>query len=378
MSRAHITVKIVERVERFPSKIDLRIVVIPGVEGTQPIYEVKPTGELERIIGAKDIPEGGTIQIGGEELHLPHPKGSIGEASVMYRRSVADGDPLANQSVVSVFGPEGLRQAQFTALKNFVSTGLSMIREGRSAEALAHLQSESKELVAAGYTLSENHHIVLGSLSEEEVKRKLLEVAMDSSFDSDKKIIYPSVGVLARGLTPTDEKEEKLRAIWEKNVALIYAAQYIEALQNMRGGAISDYTPLFGGKDKVDPKADVALVFKRHGIDLSDGIFTSHFPAAMTAIDRVIGYQTKREELAFKRSLLEAPLDTPVNVLPEITVKRTVDGYLVTRRDNYTGARYLTAHGQARTLGHPTILQGGDQLFVGNRTFTLPGFEERA
>lgn len=380
VSRAHITVKIIERKELSASKISLRIVVLPGIEGTQAIYEVKPSGEPERIIGARDIPEGGTIQIGegGEQFHLPYPKGSFGEASVMYRRSVADGDPEANQSVMSVFGPAALKKAQFIALKNFVVPALSMIREGRYTEALAHLQSESKELVAAGYTLSENHYIVLKGLSEEKVKENLLEVASDSSFDSDKKRVYPSVGILAPGLRPSNEREEKLLAVWERNIALIYAGEYIHALQDMRGGAISDYTPLFGGKEMVDHEADVALVFKRHGIDLSDGLFTGRYPARETAIDRVTGYQSKQDELAFKRSLLEAPLDTPVDVLPEIIVKRTVDGYLVTRRDDLSGARYLTSHDRVRTLRTPVVLQGGDQLFVGNRTFTLPGFEESA
>ena len=379
VSRAHITIKILDRVQHSPTRVQLRVLAIPGIEGTQPIYAVKPNGELEKILANARIPAGGTIQIGeqGERLTLPYPKNSLDEASVMYHQSILLNDPNANQSVMSVFGREGLQQAQFKALYEYVGIALAMIRDGRYADALEHLRTESKELGAAGYVLSENNQIALQHLNPAHVEKNLFDVAQRSWFKAPQKTIYPSVGVRAPELEPTNEEERKLLSSWEKNIALLYAEEYIHALQDMHGGAISDYAPLFGGKELLDEEADVALVYTRLGIDLSDGLFTNRYPSREVAMQRIAGVQTKEEELRFTTSILSAPLKTPVEVHGEVTVTRTEEGYLVVPIGNLAGRHYLTAHGPARTIRKPIVLQGGDKLFLGNRTFTLPLVDEQ-
>ena len=305
-------------------------------------------------------------------MTLPYPKNSLDEASVMYHQSILRNYPQADQSVMSVFGRVGLDQAQYTALADYVGKALGMIREGRHADALAHLRTESKELTAAGYTLSENNYLLLRHLTQDKVERNLLDVAQRSWFKAAQKTIYPSVGGLNPGLEPTNAEEHRLLALWEKNIALIYAEEYIHALQYMRGGAISDYAPLFGGSAMLNYEADVALVYKRHGIDLSDGLFTSRYEERESAIRCVEGVQSTEEERQFKTAILAAPLKIPVNVHEEVTVTRTEKGYLVTPIGSRNDRHYLAAHGSAKPLSTPADLQGGVQLFLGKRTFTLP------
>jgi hypothetical protein len=374
VSRAHITIKILDREQDSPTRMRLRVLAIPGIEGTHPIYEVKPNGHLEEIIGNKTIRAGGTIQLGydGERVTLPHPKNSLGEASVIYHQSIIRGDKSANESVMSVFGAEGLKHAQFTALQDYVLQAIALIREGRSAEALEHLRTESKELAASGYELMENNLFSLPKLTFGAVEENLNLVANRSSFNHLRKLIYPSIGVLSPGLKPTNEEERNLLKTWEKNVALIYAEEYVHALQEMHGGAISDYTPILWGKGGVCREADVALLYKRHGIDLSDRLFTNRYATRDAAIQRVEGTQTSAESANFKDSLLSAPLNSAVKIHNEVTIARTEGGYLVTPIGTLFNRYYMTAHGPAQEIHAPVTLQGGDQLFLGHRTFELP------
>lgn len=374
VSRAHITIKILDREQESPTRIRLRVLAIPGIEGAHSIYEVKPNGHLEEIIGNKTIPAGGTIQLGynGERVTLPHPKNSLGEASVIYHQSIIRGDKSANESVMSVFGAEGLKHAQFTALRDYVLKSVALIREGRSTEALEHLRSESRELAASGYEFTVNDHIWLPEMTAEAVKECLDLIAHRSSFDHPRKLIYPSIGKLTPGLRPTNDQERELLATWEKNVALIVAEEYVHALQEMHGGAISDYTPILGGKHGVCREADVALLYKRHGIDLSDHLFTNRYASRNAAIQRVEGTQTTAESANFKDSLLAAPLNSAVKIYNEVTIARTEGGYLVTPIGTLLNRYYMTAHGPAQEIHAPVTLQGGDQLFLGHRTFELP------
>jgi len=374
VSRAHITVKVLDRARISPTQIRFRVLAIPGIKGTHPIYEVKPNGHLEEIIGNKTIPAGGTIQLGynGERVILPHPKNSLGDVSVIYHQSIIRGDKSANESVMSVFGAEGLKHAQFTALRDYVLKGVALIREGRSAEALEHLRTGSKELAASGYELMENNLFSLPKLTSEAVEEHLNLVANRSSFNHLRKLIYPSVGVLSPGLKPTNDDERELLKTWEKNVALIYAEEYVHALQEMHGGAISDYTPILGGKGGVCREADVALLYKRHGIDLSDRLFTNRYATRDAAIQRVERTQTSAESANFKDSLLSAPLNSAVKIHNEVTIARTEGGYLVSPIGTLMNRYYMTAHGPAQEIYAPVTLQGGDQLFLGHRIFELP------
>ena len=140
----------------------------------------------------------------------------------------------------------------------------------------------------------------------------------------------------------------------------------------MNGGAISDYTPLFGGKHEIDDEADVALFFKRHGIDLSDGLFVNRYPVRPTALDRVEGTQTRDEEGLFKARVHAAPLNTPVPINQYVTISRTEAGYVVIPSQSLESMFYMKPHGTARELAKPVTLQGGDQLFLGSKTFSLP------
>ncbi|MEY4668212.1 MAG: hypothetical protein RL518_911 [Pseudomonadota bacterium] len=379
VSRAHITIKILERSELSPTRIQLRVLAIPGIEGSHPIYEVKPDGQLEQITGSKLIPAGGTIQVGerGERLTLPHPKNSLDEASRIFHHSLLRNDPEANQSVVSVFGLQGLKKVQFDALREYVITAVTMIREGRSGDAIVHLLTQSKELDACGYTLSAGAPCHLASLNRESIANNLSEVAYCSWFQNPAKRICVSYGILSPGLTPTNDEERELLAVWERNVALIVAEEYVHALQDMHGGAISDYTPILGGKARVDLEADVALFYKRHGIDLSDGLFLQrHGGVREHAIECVEGRQSKDSEERFKRSLLEAPLKTPVPIVNEVSIARTEEGYTVTPIGDLSGRYFMTAHGPAKELLKAVTLQGGDQIFLGGNTFTLPRVTE--
>jgi hypothetical protein len=376
VSRAHITVKILERFEVSSTKVQLRVLAIPGMQGTQPLYEVKPDGQLEEIIGSKALPAGGMIQVGeeGERFTLPHPKDSLSEASLSFHRSLLVGDMSASQSVMSLFGKDGLKKVQFDALRKYLTSALTMIREGQAAEASKHLRTQSKELAVAGFTLRENTQITLARLTHEDVERSLTEAARPPWFTLEDKLIALNVGELAPGLEPSTDAERELLATWEKNIALIYAEGYVRALQELNDGAISDYTPLLGGKKRLNRDADVALFFKRHGIDLSDGLFTGQHGVRRAALRHVQGIQTKEQEDTFKAAILAAPLKTPVNLLNQVSISRTEAGYVVTPIGENFGTYVMTAHGPAKKLRETATLQGGDQLFLESRSFTLPLF----
>lgn len=374
VSRAHISVTVLDRQQLSPTRVAIRLVAIPGIEGTQPIFHLKPDGRLEQIVGSKEISPGATIQIGeqGERFTLPYPKNSLDDASIIYHQSILRGDKEANQSVMSVFGRDGLKRAQFHALREYVVKALDMIREGKSVEALDHLRAQSREVEAAGYSLSENNQVMLPRLTQGAVEENLHEVAKRSWFKPGQLEIYPSIGVLGPKAQPTNEAEHKLLALWQKNVALIYAEEYVHALQEMNGGAISDYTPLFGGKHNIDDEADVALFFKRHGIDLSDGLFTNRYPVRPAALQRVEGTQTRDEELLFKARVLAAPLNTPVSLNDTITIARTEAGFVVTPSQSLKAIFYMKPQGAAQELIRSVTLQGGDVLYLGSRRFQLP------
>lgn len=375
VSRYHITVKVLERTETSPTDFDLRVVAIPGIAGTHPIFEVRPDGTLDHIIGSKHLVPGATIQIGdsGERFTIPHPPGSLEEGSVIFHRSILLGDKGAHQSMLSVHGEVGLQKARIDALKNFVLEGIALIREGRSLAALEHLQKDSKELEAAGYTLSANTVAYLDQITPEAIAKNLSQVAHACRLVVTKREICPGLGALSEGVTPSNEREELLVETWQKNLALIFAGEYVRALQDMNRGAISDHAPLFGRKNDIDPAADTALFFLRHGIDLSDGHFVNLCKGPREAALAVAnGAQTREEELSFKASILAAPLKTTIRIHEAVSIARTESGYVVAPTSRETLAFVMCSTGPAVRLTQPETLQGGDTLYIGSRRFILP------
>ena len=381
VSRAHISIKVLERIDLSPTKVQMRVVALPGIAGSQPIFEVKQDGSLEQIVGSKKVAAGGTIQIGikGERFTLPHPANSLEADSILYHHSILRGDPAADQSVLSVHGVEGLKKAQFLAFKDFVLKGVELIRIGQPKEAIKHLLSDSKELAAAGYSVEVNNQISLKALTPEEVARNLNTVARRSSFQCLQRLIYPSIAMIDETkLSPSNQEERDLLEVWGKNAALIVAEEFVHALQDMNGGAISDYTPLVGHRQEVNSEADVALFFKRHGIDLSDGHFVKRYPVRASALRLVEGTQTPQEALKFEESVLSAALGSPVPVHDGALIARSQNGYIVTPTQSGVSCFVLRSTGTARPLRDTQTLQGGDELFIGERRFTLPRFSSGA
>jgi hypothetical protein len=375
VSRCHLTVEVLERKEVSPSEFQLRILAIPGIAGPEPIFEVNPNGILDRIIGSKSLQPGATIQIGtnGERFVLPHPPGSVEHGSIMFHRSILLGDIDAHQSMRSIHGEAGLQRAQFEALKHFVLQGVALIRDGQPLAALELLTKESKELTAAGYTLSVNTTAYLDHITPESIAKNLYQVAHASRPQETAREISPAIGALREGTTPSSESEEQLLNVWRKNLALICAGEYLRAVQDMNRGAVSDYTPLFGGKTGISPQADTALFFYRHGIDLSDGHFVRLYKDKREAALAVVqGSQTTEEELRFKTAILAAPLKTPVTIHEGLLVARTEGGYLLTLASNEARVFMLRSTGPATRLTQAETAQGGDIIYIGSRKFTLP------
>ncbi len=100
-----------------------------------------------------------------------------------------------------------------------------MIREGQASEALSYLRTESRELRMSGYELVENNLIFLPTFTMDSIRYVLNLLAQRSICRHDKKHIMPSVGAVIARLTPHTDEERGLLAIWEKNVALIYAEE---------------------------------------------------------------------------------------------------------------------------------------------------------
>lgn len=375
VSRCHITIQILERSELAPGEFQLRILAIPGMAGPHPIFEVNPDGTLDRIIGSKRVQPGATIQIGsdGERFALPHPRGSVEEGSLLFHQSILLGDKDAHHSMRSIHGEQGLQRAQFEALKHFVVRSVALIRDENPLAALELLNKESKELAAAGYTLSINTIAYLDQITPEAIAINVAQVAHASGHSASTREISPALGALREGCTPSNDYEEQLLNVWYKNLALISAGEYIRALQDMNRGAISDYTPLFGGKNEIDPRADAALVFERLGIDLSDGHFVNLYKDKREAALAVVrGSQTEEEEKSFKASLLAAPIKAPVAIHEKVTIARTEGGYLVAPTSQETRAFLLRSTESALRLTHAETAQGGDILYIGSRKFTLP------
>ena len=375
VSRYHITVKVLERTEVSQTHFDMRVLAIPGIAGTHPIFEVKSDGTLDQIIGSKNLRPGSTIQVGdnGERFTIPHPPGSQEEGSVMFHRSILLGDKEAHHSMLSLHGEVGLQKARIDALKHFVLEGVSLIRDGRPLEALEHLKKESKELEAAGYILSVNTVSYLDQITPEAIAKNLYHVAHASRPGLRAREITPGLGALNEDVKASNEHEEQLLQVWQKNLALIFAGEYVRALQEMNRGGISDYAPLFGGKNEIDPAADTALVFLRQGIDLSDGHFVNLYKGQREAALAVAnGSQTAEEELSFRAAVLAAPLKTPVPIHDAIRVARTESGYVVTPTSRETRAFIMRLTGPATRLLQLEILQGGDTLYIGSRRFILP------
>jgi hypothetical protein len=330
---------------------------------------------LDRIIGSKKLLPGSTIQIGenGERFTIPHPPGSLEEGSVMFHHSIRLGDKEAHQSMLSLHGEVGLQKARIDALKHFVLEGVSLIRDGRPLEALEHLKKESKELEAAGYTLSVNTISYLDQITPEAIAKNLNQVAHASRSDLLAREISPGLGALSADVKASNEHEEQLLQVWQKNLALIFAGEYIRALQELNRGAISDHAPLFGGKHNVEPAADTALFFLRHGIDLSDGHFVNLRRGPREAALAVAhGAQTPQEEISFRETLLAAPLKTAITIHNAVSIARTENGYVVAPTSEGPRAFLMHTTGPAVRLTQPITLQGGDTLYIGSRKFILP------
>jgi hypothetical protein len=125
-------------------------------------------------------------------------------------------------------------------------------------------------------------------------------------------------------------------------------------------------------------EADVALYYKQHAIDLSDGLFLSRYSSSESAIQFLEGIQTSDEAFTFRTSLLTAPINSSVNIHNETTITPRADGYEVTPLGNFADHYYMTHHGRAQQLHGTVYLQVGDRLYLGRRTFTLPYAADRA
>ncbi len=87
MSRSHITIKVIERAQTAQHHINLKALAVPGVEGAQPIYEVKTNGQLEQIVGYAIVPPDALIQLGdhGPRVALPPKKRQFSKSATSLR-----------------------------------------------------------------------------------------------------------------------------------------------------------------------------------------------------------------------------------------------------------------------------------------------------
>jgi hypothetical protein len=148
----------------------------------------------------------------------------------------------------------------------------------------------------------------------------------------------------------------------------------ISVLQDINGGAISDYTPIFGGKFMVPTDVDRVLVFYSFG-------FThplAKYKDQNVALRQALALIDRPQEAEQNAKVLEAELD---NSLPYgvaefrnlstgdvlFTATATSKGELeLTPRTDIEYGYYLPPKGEAVVMDKKIVIEPGSQIFIGD------------
>ncbi len=325
VSRVHVTAEVVSSATAPNGSLDIIVRVFPGILGTVPVLLERGSEEKTLLTNATLLASGSRLFLGElGALTLPHPENSLDDVasclSVCFEQRNAQGAESLLQSmrvgsVVHSFSEAAAKRdaAQVQSsdvvlraktLELYIKSGLTLIQNGDYGAAIERFR-DSGVLNLLGYRFEENHVFRLDVISPNAILDNLRRVASDSWFRIDEKLVYPSFGMLKRGLEPSNDEERRLLDRWRKEVALIYAEEYTHALQDARGRLVSRKAALLGAGQH---EADVALFFAENGVSLSYEFGTARYPERELALMWARGLQSPGEAAVLRDLIRETPL----------------------------------------------------------------------
>lgn len=401
VSRIHITATKVHHRDRGDGTADIRVVVVPGQPSKEVTSVVTRGGEVQTILGERNVKGGTTLQLGSpnQRITLPHDPDSMDYASESIRELRRNGNIEAYQhslnTIVECTSPEryiteGAHLFRFRSgtssaltatakeamklLWDHVREGLTLIRDERFDEALDLFRDEHL-LRTLGYRYEENNVIFLQKITYDDVKANLVDIASRSWFRCDDKLVYPSVGYLRNGLEPSKPEEHDLIRRWKKEYSLIVAEEYTHAIQHIIGGPVSQTADIAGIVPRYlnapcDYEADIALFFYEQGVHLSHEFLVQRYESRDRALDKVRGPQPKEKLEPLTESILSAPFGTWVNLRGKVDVSRLTSGSYAIRPHNGWANAFVM---NDQKLYVP--LEGKLEVSGGERIYLRPGFK---
>lgn len=287
VSRIHVTVEIVDKIDRGPEESELVIKVRPGIPAEQTLL-VRPGGVgFEVVHGQRTVAPGSRVLLGElGDVVLPHPRGTLGERAKHISSLLSRGSAeQAGKEMEQATGSHGVEQArclQARFLESHIILGLDLIKAERFEDALRFF-SAPQALKLVGYELNQGRHH----------NRK------------HEREVGVATGGLADGVKPTNIAQQKLLDHFQKGAALSHAEEYTHALQHLHGGNVSRFGAVL---ESGDYEADVAVFFTEQGIDCSDMFAQGRNKERALAVARLRGLQTPAHEESFRQALHELPL----------------------------------------------------------------------
>ena len=197
----------------------------------------------------------------------------------------------------------------------YVRAGLKLLAERKYDQAKSHFSDITvlqRCFPDAIISHEDNHVHWLCALDAESVVHKVTEIACDSWFKcSDGKHLYinPSFGYLRDGLVPRNEQEKENLQHFHREIALIYAEEFIHAFQTASDQLISRHAIFLNSFEAHEH--DVAMLFRDYGVPIS-ALFTARYERNR-ALEEAEGIQTPNETKLISDNLAaffsRAPLD---------------------------------------------------------------------
>ncbi len=277
------------------------------VQSTLEYFRQNPSAEYEdRILKVRQrFFEGDRLR--AEALGYPDvsakelPRGALSMALIETKDLFDPSRDLNNPAV---------RPDQVTKLAAHIKQGLDLIKAGDYRGAMAHFEDQ-KTLRACSFRYSSGNYIPLQELSHKEVVSTLTTIAMRSWFRSDGTV-SPSFGTLPRNFDREKAlpEERKLADNFLREVALIYAEEWIHALQHAKGGNVSKKGIFLVGGDAHEH--DVAEFMRQNGVPMSE-LFLGRYRRDQ-ALETLRGVQTEREQRMIASEIVKQSLNTPFTI----------------------------------------------------------------
>lgn len=327
VSRAHCLIEVLSKDPLPDDTFSMSVRVYPGIPSELPVMVQHDFGVTEQVLGQRTVSSGSAIRLSGiGSVEIPHLKGSLEERSQSLAESFSVRKARrAEEALKTYVAPERLEYSnqvidklrqdvpneelllKTNVLQQHICNGLRMIREGKHQEAIGHFQEEDV-LQLFGYRFEWSHVWTLRALTHEAVLENLHGIAGDSWCRHDRRLVNPAVGILAPGLAPQNDAEQKLLDRWQHDISLLFAEEYCHALQHGLGHKLiarkAALIPLLDGfKELLKHEADIAMFFHEQGVQLSSDLVTNRYPIRAEVMELIGGFQPPGTQELFRGAL---------------------------------------------------------------------------